>query len=792
MRSNVALCLGLALGLGLLVSVLNLTSVAEASEPEDIPGQETGPIIGLASNPLGCLAVGNDLVGSASGVVNLTWSGRAERARLMLSVSGTEAAHTIKVNGQPVASAPIHPGGQACRNGEVFYLDIPPEILVRGDNLIEITNDALPDDSWTAARVRLEVLGHFTVFQTDAYDSAGDAGVAGVTGLAATAVTSYTVTFTNPYDGSSQEARVVIPDSYTGDIPVPLVICVHGRSSDMYEGEDTLGETIGTKGWLLASPQLHGSWTGDPQPDPPGIFAYASLESQYDVIGTVDYMINNYNVKLDQIYLYGSSMGGQVGTVTVAKFPHLFAAVFDNKGPTDMVEWYDEQVAYYGDPNHSRVVAMRRECHIEEDPKTPTQNPFCYQRRSSINFASNYLHTPISITHSISDTLVPIHHSRDLSDAINSYGPDQLASVYEDLDPPCGEPYHCYEPDPMDVLNFLEQFTLNNNPDHIRITADESESYYWMNLVQAGGDHWSQVEVTYYPISATVTATISDTEPLTVGFNLGSTPIMGIIEQPGMGLPATTYLVSGGGINYPYLYDYISGYLTTTLAATGQFSLTISAIEAELSANPVMVSGWQTTTPTITAVFKDHLNNSVPDDTVVQFSTSEGTFPNGSPTYTATTAGGQVTTTLTLIPTADTANITVSVGSVTGSTSVAAIHPAIDVLVTPNQTMIYSGEFVTYTYKITNTGDVTLTQVTLADDNGTPGEGSDDLIVCADITLAAQGTYGCSRNALLNQDTTNTVTVTGKDPLDNDVTHSDSATVIVYPVSIFLPVVVND
>lgn len=665
-RQIAALCLSLTLGLGLLILSLHLPGIAKASGPEDGSGQENGAVIGLASNASECLAVGNDLPGKASGVVKLTWPGQVERARLILSVSGAEAAHTIKLNGQPVASVPIYPDGQPCRNGESFYLDISPEVLVQGDNLIEITNDARPDDSWTAAQVRLEVLGHFTVPPTDAPDGAGHIGAADI---AATAVTSFTITFTNPYDESSQEARVVIPDSYDSNIPVPLVISVHGRSSSMYEGENILGEAINEKGWLLASPELHGSWTGDPQPDPPGKYAYASLESQYDIIGTVNYMLNHYSVITDQIYLVGYSMGGQIDTVTAAKFPHVFAAVFDNKGPTDMGQWYYESTSYY------HQTWMRRECHINEVEQDPTQNPFCYQRRSSVNFASNYIHIPISMTHSVSDTLVPIHHSRDLRDAINSYSPDQPASLYVDtiVGPTCGKPYHCYAPDPMAVLNFLEPFTLNNNPTSINITTDESKSYHWLNIAQTGGDHWSQVQASYDLTKKTVTAYISDTHPLTVAFNLGSTPIMGgIMEQPGMGLPATTYLVKGGGNND--LYNYTSGYLTTTLASTtDQFTLTISAITVEVSANPSTVPAGQTTT--ITAVVRDCLNNPVPDDTAIEFSTTEGTFPDASSTYTTTVTGGQATITLTLESGANQAEVVASVWSVTGSTSVDMIYP---------------------------------------------------------------------------------------------------------------------
>ncbi|MDY6876441.1 MAG: prolyl oligopeptidase family serine peptidase [Chloroflexota bacterium] len=770
-----ALRFSLALGLSLLILTLNLPGVARAHEPEDGPGQsgqESGStIVGLVSNALEYLAVGNDLSGQASGIVRLNWQGQVERARLVLSVAGAEAAHTIKVNGQPAALVPVLPGGQPRDTEEYFYLDISPDVVVPGDNLIEITNDALPGDSWTAANVRLEVFGDFTILQTDQYSTEQ---------VGATSATSVTlvITFTNSYDDSSQEAVLQIPDDYDSGTPTPLLVAVHPRSNVMEWGINTFGAAANSKDWLLVSPQLHGSWPGDPQPEHPGYFAYASLESQYDAIGAANYVVENYNVKPDQIYLAGYSMGGQGGVVTVAKFPHLFAAVFDNKGPTDMVEWYDEQVDYYGDANHSRVLAMRRECHIDENPKTPTENPFCYQRRSGINFASNYIHVPISITHSISDVLVPIHHSRDLRDAINGYGPDQPVSLAEDtvVGPTCSPPgYHCYEPDAMAVLNFLEPFTLNNNPTHVNITTDESKSYYWMNLAQTGGDHWSQVEVSYYPVSATVTAITSDTEALAVGFNLGSTPMTGIIEQPGMGLPATTYLIKGGGNDD--LHDYTSGYLTVTLASPGQFALTISAITVDVSAQPDMVSGGQTSTSTITAVAKDHLNNPVPDGTTIELSTTEGTFPNASSTYAAIAAGGMVTTFLTLPPGAGPAEIVASVGSVTDSTPVDVIYPAIAVLVTPHQTMAYSEQVITYTYRLTNTGDVTLTGVTLVDDNGTPMDSSDDITVCQDITLVTGAATSSSRSPTLAQTTTNTATATGRDPLDNPVTNNGSATV---------------
>ncbi|RMF32063.1 MAG: hypothetical protein D6759_09015, partial [Chloroflexi bacterium] len=153
------LFLCLVLGLGLSLLSLGLSGTVRARASGDVPVLGKGPTVGLVSNAIECLAVGDALPGQARGIVTLDWQGQAEAARLILSVAGTEAAHSIKVNGQPVARVPIHPDGQPCSDEDDFYLEIPPNVLVQGENLIEITNDAAPDDSWTAAQVRLEVSG---------------------------------------------------------------------------------------------------------------------------------------------------------------------------------------------------------------------------------------------------------------------------------------------------------------------------------------------------------------------------------------------------------------------------------------------------------------------------------------------------------------------------------------------------------------------------------------------------------------------------------------------------------
>ena len=596
---RIVICISLFLSLSLSV-------IINASGPEDDLGQSRRQVIGVVSNALKCLAVGSDAPAPALAAINLTWPGQAERVRLVGDIAGTEAGHTIKVNGQPVAQTPIYPGGQACGDGEFVRINLPINVLVQGDNLIEITNDALASDNWTMADIRLEVFGDFTLTEADRAQQIGLAEDI-------TIATTFVDTFTNSYDGTLQEFMYQVPGSYSGQ-STPLLVAVHARAGTMEKGLNWFDQEADTKGWLLASAELHGRWPvppecqvypsaqschyddrvlagttysgGPPYPDPhpkPGYYAYASLESQYDVIGTVDHMVQNFNVDLNRIYLAGYSMGGQGTVVTAAKFPHLFAAIFDAKGPTDMVTWHDEQVAYEGSQNARPVRAMTKECHLGGVRKTPNEHPFCYERRSGLNFARNLIHVPISVTHSISDAVVPYHHSTDLAMAINSYGPDQTVTVIpeESHDPAIdgGPPsYHFFEPDPNDVLGFLDLYTLNSNPTYINIKTDESKSYYWLNIDQSGGEHWTEVEATYNPAAKTVTATISDSNQLTLGFNLGSTePITDVIRLPAMGLPDNiTYTVEEQGQS-SYQQLYTSGYFTVTLNNTGRFTLTISA-----------------------------------------------------------------------------------------------------------------------------------------------------------------------------------------------------------------------
>ena len=84
-------------------------------------------------------------------------------------------------------------------------------------------------------------------------------------------------------------------------------------------------------------------------------------------------------------------------------------------------------------------------------------------------------------------------------------------------------------------------------------------------------------------------------------------------------------------------------------------------------------------------------------------------------------------------------------------------------------TEVKKGETVTYTYRITNTGDTKLTNIQVRDDQlGT--------ITCPQTSLNVGEAMSCTKSVVINQDTTNKVTVTAKLG-SKTITDSDQVTV---------------
>ncbi len=112
-----------------------------------------------------------------------------------------------------------------------------------------------------------------------------------------------------------------------------------------------------------------------------------------------------------------------------------------------------------------------------------------------------------------------------------------------------------------------------------------------------------------------------------------------------------------------------------------------------------------------------------------------------------------------------------SVKSASGTVSLSVLHPAISVTKSASAPKVENNTSVTYTYVVKNTGDTTLSNVSLTDNKITiPGGNVGTLTPSQSVTLTA--------SAILTTTTTNTATATGTDQTGVKVTNTSQAVTV--------------
>jgi len=194
-----------------------------------------------------------------------------------------------------------------------------------------------------------------------------------------------------------------------------------------------------------------------------------------------------------------------------------------------------------------------------------------------------------------------------------------------------------------------------------------------------------------------------------------------------------------------------------------------------ITKNPAIqqVVGGGTATFDITIInpgLQDLSNVTVTDPAAPNCDNTIGTLTAGASTiYSCTLAGvtTDFTNTATVAATDEVGNAVTD----SDTADVDVIGPAVNIDKTPDSQTILTGDDATFTITVTNTGDVTLTDVTVTDTLAPDCEAS-----FASLGVGAVETYSCTLTGV-TADFTNTASVTGDDPLANPITDSDTADV---------------
>lgn len=326
--------------------------------------------------------------------------------------------------------------------------------------------------------------------------------------------------------------------------------------------------------------------------------------------------------------------------------------------------------------------------------------------------------------------------------------------------------------------------TAQHPLDHITATAS-----IIVNVI----DPAIQINKTATPAVVLSGETVTYTYHVTNSGNVTLTAISVVDDQLGpVGTPFA--LAPGAGVTQ-IMTDTITGSVTNEATATGQHPL--GTVQASDSATVTVISPQiqlrKTADPTVvlsgeTVTYSYRVTNSG-DVTLAQITIQDDQLGQVGAPF-ALAPGSTLTRTMAVPITSNTTNVATATGhhpaggsvQASDTASVTVIGPAIQLSKTVAPPVIVNGETVTYTFRITNSGNIVLTSVTLFDDHlgqlGSPQ------------TLAPNGTVTLVRTATPQVDVTNMATVTGSHPRGTVSAQATASVKVNHRV--FLPVILNN
>jgi predicted esterase len=127
------------------------------------------------------------------------------------------------------------------------------------------------------------------------------------------------LTFHSAIDDTEQPYRLYVPGKYDGQMPLPLVVALHGTGGN----EATLFEKYGD-GRIKSVAEKYGVFVVSPFAR--GVTEHRGI-GENDILCVLAEVQKNYRIDPDRIYCTGHSMGGTGSAYLALHHPELFAAV---------------------------------------------------------------------------------------------------------------------------------------------------------------------------------------------------------------------------------------------------------------------------------------------------------------------------------------------------------------------------------------------------------------------------------------------------------------------------------
>lgn len=207
---------------------------------------------------------------------------------------------------------------------------------------------------------------------------------------------------TSSIDGTKQPSLLWVPEKATKQ-PTPVLVLLHTWSGDYRQkGSLEYQKQAVKRGWILLLPNFRGP---NKRPE-----ACGSKRARTDIIDALDYVLANYRVDSQRVYLAGVSGGGHMTLLMAGYYPDRFSAVSGWVGISDLAEWYrfhsrtGQPLGYAKD-----VLAC-----VGGKPGDSEKIDAEYRARSPIHHLQNVGDLHVDIAAGVTDGKtgsVPIHHS---------------------------------------------------------------------------------------------------------------------------------------------------------------------------------------------------------------------------------------------------------------------------------------------------------------------------------------------------------------------------------------------
>jgi pimeloyl-ACP methyl ester carboxylesterase len=353
--------------------------------------------------------------------------------------------------------------------------------------------------------------------------------------------------------GIGEIFKYQIPGSYDpGADPVPLVIGYHGfgSSASSVAAQTTLDEECNARGWFYMAPtglddQLFGS-------DP----------SQANTEAALQFLLDNFAIDADRIYMVGFSMGGGVCANFAARRRDPDGIMIAALGVVSGT--FDWTLTWFTSDSTVQVLL--------ENPfnfgGTPFQFPFPYQASSGLYFSSgSYPPLPGVLEFGRSMALnlgtVPTYVTWDLDDTLPEVVSEEpvfqgvLAALGGTVvsKPVTGtpSPKHSWAVlDEADLFDFFDGKVVQRYPAVIEALAEKDKAVGWIEVQQAAGGDFTRLDALAVPGSLSASASgVTNARRLTLDLGAAGLSGAGPFHVAGSSADATGFELAAAGTADP-------------------------------------------------------------------------------------------------------------------------------------------------------------------------------------------------------------------------------------------------